>query len=99
MGMAAAEFLLLGNLLMTWRIATVLGRRFWRLAADLAFVYLVPVLALLPVVWLLGEEGWPRFLASGAASAVTAGLVAWRFRRPFLAWFAGAAPPAPGEAA
>ena len=98
-GMAVAEFLLLGNLLMTWRIATVLGRRFWRLVADLAFVYLLPLLPLVPVVWLLGDEGWPRFLASGAASAISAGLVAWRFRRPFLAWFAGGAPPAPGEAA
>jgi len=99
MGMAAAEFLLLGNLLMTWRIATILGRRFWRLAADLAFVYLLPLAPLAPVLWWFGDEGWPRFFASAAAAAVAAGLVAWRFRRPFLAWFAGGATPAGGEAA
>lgn len=98
MGMAAAEFLLVGNLLMTWRVAAILGRRFWRLAADLAFVYLVPLVPLLPVVLLLApEEGWRRAAGSAAAAAVAAGLVAWRFQRPFRAWFAGGAAPA-GEA-
>ena len=87
--MAAAEFLLLGNLLMTWRIARILGPDFRRLAADLAFVYLVPAVPFLPVLWLFPEEGWGRFAASLAAGAVGAALLAVRFQRPFRAWFAG----------
>jgi O-antigen/teichoic acid export membrane protein len=88
-GMAAAEFLLLGNLLMTWRIARILGRDFRLLAADLAFVYLVPAVPFVPVLWLFPEEGWGRFAASVAAGAVGALLLAARFHRPFRAWFSG----------
>jgi len=88
-GMAFAEFLLLGNLLMTWRIARILRRDFWRLVADLAFVYLVPAVPFLPVLWLFPEEGWGRFAASVAAAAVGTLLLAARFYRPFRAWFAG----------
>ena len=88
-GMAAAEFLLLGNPLMTWRIARVLGRDFRRLAADLAFVYLVPAVPFLPALWLFPEEGWGRLAASVAAGAVGALLLAARFQRSFRAWFAG----------
>ena len=98
-GMAWAEFLLLGNLLMTWRIAHVLGRDFWRLAGDLAFVYLVPAVPFLPVLWLFPEEGWGRFAASVAAAAVGALLLLARFQRPFRAWFAAAKTAGAAEAA
>lgn len=102
-GMAVAEFLLLGNLLMTWRIARILGPDFWRLAADLAFVYLVPVVPFVPVLWLFPEEGWPRFAASIAAVGLATLILAWRFQRPFRDYFAGGtaglAEAGPGETA
>jgi O-antigen/teichoic acid export membrane protein len=88
-GMAVAEFLLLGNLIMTWRIARILGRDFLRLVGDLAFAYLLPALTLVPVALLFPTEGWPRFAASVAAAAVAAGLLALRFHRPFRRYFAG----------
>lgn len=96
-GMAVAEFLLLGNLLMTWRIARILGRRFWRLAGDLAYVYASPALPFLAVVWAFPEEGWPRFLASVLAAGLGVLLLAARFHRPFRRWFAGGAESAAEE--
>lgn len=88
-GMATAEFLLLGNLIMTWRVARILGRDFLRLLADLAFAYAVPALTLLPVVFLFPTEGWPRFAASVVAAGIAAGVLALRFHRPFRRYFAG----------
>lgn len=90
-GMAVAEFLLLGNLLMTWRMARIFRRDFWRLAADLAYVYLVPALPFLAVVALFPQEGWGRFAASVAAGLVGTGLLALRFHGPFRRFFAGGA--------
>jgi PST family polysaccharide transporter len=86
-GMAWTNFLLLGNAVMTWRMARIYGRRFWKLAADLAYLYLVPAPFFLAVAWLIPAEGWPRFTASAAAGLAAAGLYLLRFQRPFREFF------------
>ncbi|HEX2252138.1 MAG TPA: oligosaccharide flippase family protein [Thermoanaerobaculia bacterium] len=101
LGLALANFLLLGNLLMAWRVARACGRRFPRLLADLAYVYLAPLAPFGVVVLLFPTEGWGRLAASLAAGLAGAALMALRFQRPFRRFFAGrpdgdgAAPGAP----
>lgn len=89
-GIAWANFLLLGNLLMIWRVARVYGRRLWTLAADLATLYLAAAVPFALAWYLFPEEGWPRFAASVVAGLMGAGLAALRFVRPFRAFFADA---------
>ena len=95
-GIAIANFLLLGNLIMVWRIVRVYGRRLWRLVGDLALVYGLPALPFAAVVWIFPEPGWPRFFASFPAGAAGAALLALRFYRPFREFFAGRTELPPG---
>ena len=88
-GLAVADFLLLGNALMAWRIWRILGPDFRRLAGDLLLVYAAPLVPFLLVAALLPEEGWLRFGASLVAAAAAVGLLALRFQRPFRRFFAG----------
>ncbi|HEV8240899.1 MAG TPA: oligosaccharide flippase family protein [Thermoanaerobaculia bacterium] len=89
-GMGAANFLLLGNLVMAWEVHRVFGgRRFWRLVGDLALLLLVPLPLFAAVVWLLPGESWPRFVASLFAAALAAALLAALHWRAFRAFFAG----------
>lgn len=90
LGMAFANFLLLGNLLMAWRMYAIFGPGFRRLGRDLLPVYLVPLVCLAPPALLL-PGGWPRLLVSGAAALVALGVLAALFRRP-LAEFMGRSP-------
>jgi O-antigen/teichoic acid export membrane protein len=92
MGLVVAEFLLLGNLVMAWRVWRICGSRdFRRLLADLAYVYLVPLVPFVAVALAFPEEGWARLAASLAALALGLGLVGLRFYRPFRLFFAGGA--------
>ena len=43
LGMAGANFLLLGNLVMAWRLGRIFGRAFLPVLRDLGFVYLAPL--------------------------------------------------------
>ncbi|MCB1054924.1 MAG: oligosaccharide flippase family protein [Acidobacteria bacterium] len=86
-GMAWANYLLLGNLLMTWSIWRALGKDFWLLVRDLIFVYLVPLPFFLLTAWALPAESWSRFAGSWVAAAVAGGLYLLRFHRPFRAFF------------
>lgn len=99
LGVVIANFLLLGNLVMTWRVWRAFGRDFPRLLADLAYVYLVPLVPFVPVVWAFPDEGWARLAASLAAAAAGAALLALRFQRPFRRFFAGGSAAATDEAA
>ncbi len=90
-GMAWAHFLLAGNLLMAWRVWRICGPEFWRLARDLAFLYLVPLPLFLAAAWLL-PAGWGRLAASIAAGAIAAAAYLLRFRRPFTELFTAAVP-------
>lgn len=85
-GMAWANYLLLGNLLMTWRMWRLCGAEFWRLVGDLVLLYLAPLPFFLAVAWLFPAEGWPRFAASLAAAALAA-LVPLRLLWPPLRRF------------
>jgi lipopolysaccharide exporter len=90
-GMAWANYLLLGNLLMTWRVQRICGAEFWRLAGDLLFVYLVPLPFFLAVAWLLPPATWGRLAASLAAAGLAAAVYVRRFHAPFRAFFAPSA--------
>ncbi len=93
-GMALANFLLLGNLVMGWEVRRVFGnRRFGRLVVDLAELLLLPLPFFALVVWLLPPASWARFAASLAAAAVAAAVLAARHWRAFRSFF-GRAPAA-----
>ncbi len=87
-GMAAANFLLLGNVLMAWRMAQIFGREFRRLLEDMAWLYLVPLALFGGVALLLPTASWGRFLASIAAGLATAGILGHRFRPLFQRFLA-----------
>jgi len=98
-GIAWAHFLLAGNVLMAWRVWRICGAEFWRLARELAFVYLVPLPLFLAAAWAL-PEGWGRLAASLAAAAAAGLIYLRRFRRPLADLFtAPAAPVAPAAEA
>lgn len=86
-GMAWANYLLLGNWLMAWRVGRIIGKEFWRLTGDLLFLYLLPLPVFLAVVWLFPADSWPRFAASLAAAALAGGVYLLRFWRPFRDFF------------
>jgi O-antigen/teichoic acid export membrane protein len=87
-GMAAANYLLIGNLVMAWEVARVFGPRFRGLLADLAQLYLIPLPFFAVAAWLSPAASWPRFAASLAAAALAAGALAARYWKPFRTFFA-----------
>src|SRR6202035_2821058 len=89
-GMAWANYLLLGNLLMAFRVWRICGPEFWLLARDLAFVYLVPLPLFLLIAWALPGATWPRFAASLAAAGLAGLAYLLRFKRPLQSLFAPA---------
>jgi PST family polysaccharide transporter len=87
-GMGAANYLLLGNLVMAWEVARLFGPRFRGLLADLARLYLIPLPLFALAAWLSPAGSWERFAASLGAAAVAAGLLAAIYWRPFREFFA-----------
>jgi O-antigen/teichoic acid export membrane protein len=87
-GMGAANYLLVGNLVMAWEVARVFGPRFRELLADLARLYLIPLPFFALAAWLAPAGSWARFAASLAAAALAAGALAARYWQPFRAFFA-----------
>jgi PST family polysaccharide transporter len=99
-GMAWANYLLLGSLLMTWRVYRILGgAELGRLARDLLYLYLVPLPLFALVAWWLPAATWWRLGASVPAAAAALALYVARFRGPFRDFFAAAAEPAPAAVA
>jgi O-antigen/teichoic acid export membrane protein len=95
-GMAWANYLLAGSLLMAWRIYRICGgAELGRLLRDLLYVYLVPLPLFLLVAWWLPGDSWARLLASAAAVTAAAGLYLARFRGPFRSFFSAASEPSP----
>ncbi len=86
-GMAWANFLLFGHLIMAWRMAVIFAAGFRRLLADLALVYLAPLPFFLAVAGLFAADSWARFAASWVAAALAGAVLAARFYRPFKAFF------------
>jgi lipopolysaccharide exporter len=94
-GMGAANYLLVGNLVMAWEVARLFGPRFRRLLGDLALLYLIPLPLFALAAWLCAPGSWARIAASLLAAALGAGLLALRYWRPFHTFFGGE----PGSAA
>lgn len=86
-GMAAANLLLLGNLLMAWRMHKIFAGAFVPLLGDMALIYLLP-LPLFAAAAVLPADSWWRFAASVLAAASALALLAWRFHRPFRSFLA-----------
>lgn len=86
-GMAWANFLLLGHLLMGWRMSVIFAAGFRRLVADLALVYLAPLPFFLAAAWLFPPDSWSRFAASWVAALLAAAVLAAKFYRPFRQFF------------
>jgi len=86
-GMALANFFLVGNVLMAWRMATVFAGGFRRLLGDMVLIYLVP-LPLLGAAALLPDGSWWRLTASIPAALAALALLAWRFWGPIRRFLA-----------
>ena len=86
-GMGAANYLLIGNLVMAWEVARVFGPRFRTLLGDLALLYLIPLPFFALAAWLFAPGSWERFLVSMIAAALAAGGLAARYWRPFRTFF------------
>jgi len=91
MGMAAANFLLVGNLVMAFRLARIFGRGFAPVLRDLSFIYLVPLPLFAVAAALYPAATWARLAASALAGAVAAALLAWRFWGPLRGFLRGEA--------
>jgi hypothetical protein len=89
-GMAAANFFLVGNVLMGWRMARVFRGGFVGLLGDMALIYVVP-LPLFAAAALLPDGSWWRLGASVLAALGALGLLAWRFWRPLRSFLEGRA--------
>lgn len=86
-GMAWANFLPLGALVVAWGVRGVAGPRFAGLLRDLSTVYLLPVPLFLAAHLAGGGDARLRF-ALGLVAALLAGLLQWRrFGRAFLDFF------------
>jgi len=87
-GMAVANFFLLGNALMAWRMARIFAGGFARLLGDMALIYVVP-LPLFAAAALLPAAGWWRLVASVLAALGALALLAWRFWTPTKSFLQG----------
>lgn len=86
-GMAWAHYLMLGHLLMAWRVYRICGPEFWRLLGELLFVYVLPLPFFLAIQHFLPAASWSRFAVSLVAVALIGAILAARFRRPFREFF------------
>jgi hypothetical protein len=86
-GMAAANFLLLGNLWMALEVRRVFGSRFAALLGELALTLVVPLPAFALAAWFLPPGSWARFAGSIGAAAFGAGLLWWRYGADFRTFF------------
>jgi O-antigen/teichoic acid export membrane protein len=86
-GMAWAHYLMVGHLLMAWRVYQICGPEFWRLVKELTIIYLLPLPFFLAISRFLPAASWSRFAVSLAAVAVIGGILAARFSRPFREFF------------
>lgn len=86
-GMAWAHYLMLGNLLMAWRVYRICGEEFWHLVRELLFIYLLPLPFFLAISVLLPTASWSRFMVSLAAVALLAAMLVGRFHEPFRRFF------------
>jgi len=90
-GMAWANYLRLGSLLMLVMILRLFAGRRRRLVGDLLQVYLLPLPFFLAAAALLAEGTWERVAGSLAAVALAGGVLAFRFLPEYRRFFRTAA--------
>ena len=86
-GMAWAHYLMLGHLIMAWRVYRICGPEFWRLVRDLLITYLLPLPFFLAIAYFFPAASWGRFAASLVGGALVGGMMLFRFAAPFRAFF------------
>ncbi|MEE8138603.1 MAG: oligosaccharide flippase family protein [Thermoanaerobaculia bacterium] len=89
-GMAWANYLAFGGILMAYGIYKVSPESFRALVKEVALVYLVPVPVFLAAYLAAGDDLWLRFALSIAALAVSLAVYAKRFGASFVTFFRGA---------
>lgn len=86
-GMAWANLLPIGGVVVGWAVWRLDPPAFRRLCTDLAWIYLLP----LPIFWLTAlalPAGWARLGLSFLATFVTLALFTWRYHRDYRRFFA-----------
>ena len=96
-GMAWANFLPLGGLVMAWAVRGVAAEGFAALCRDIAVVYLAPLPPLAAAYLLFPGDPTLRFVASLGAVAIAFGFYAVRFGPSFRAFFRDPVAAAAGE--
>lgn len=91
-GMAWANYLPLGGLVMAWAVRRLAPGPFRQLARDIAVVYAVPVLPFAAAWAIGGDRLWLRFGASLLALAAALAVYGWRFGGAFRRFFSGPEP-------
>lgn len=86
-GMAAANYLLVGNLVILWHLRKIMGSRFKSFLVDLFFLYSAPFPIFLAVVWFFPSGSWSRLVGSIVAGILSFGLFALRFSSAFWTFF------------
>lgn len=86
-GMAWANYLPIGGMVMAWGIYKIAPAPFWRLVRDLGVIYLAPILPFFAAYLAAGDRLWLRFGLSIVAGLATALFYWWRFGRSFVSFF------------
>jgi O-antigen/teichoic acid export membrane protein len=86
-GMAVANYFLVGDAIIVWRIRKILGPWAKILLGDVAFLYAVPFPFYVCVAWIFPGLSWWRFIGSLVAAALSLALFAWRYHGAFRAFF------------
>ena len=86
-GMAWANLLPIGSLLVIWAVWKIDPPGFWRLGRDLVVVYLVPLPFFALALWMAGDHLWFRLVLSLLAAGAAAGVYFLRYQAEFRAFF------------
>ncbi len=86
-GMAWANYLPVGGLVMAWGIYRIAPNPFFRLLRDISIIYLAPLLPFLGAYLIAGDRPWLRFGLSILAALVTAAFYWSKFGSSFWAFF------------
>jgi O-antigen/teichoic acid export membrane protein len=86
-GMAGANFLLLGNLVMAWEVRRVFASRFWPLVGELVLLLLVPAPIFGLAAWATASGSWARVGASLLATVLAGAWIATHHWHDFHIFF------------
>ena len=86
-GMAGANYFLVGDLIIMWQIKKTLGIRFKTLIGDLAFLYAAPLPLFASAAWMFVDGSWGRLIGSLIAAVFSVGLFVVRYHKDFSKFF------------